>query len=182
MIHQVHPKLKRTHEMMCYVATDERLVIRPTVGAYVAYLVMLLITAAMPWWAWIFLIGGDFPTPIFVVFAPVLAFFSWAFVQCFLRWLTFDQRLDAVVYFPRKLCPLSKIRAVVVERRVRYSPRGTVWTYYYQHLELEGGVRVQLPAVFTSLDSRPFAEGSASIIANWLGVPLELQGFDPDSA
>src|SRR5437870_1807051 len=117
MIDEVQPTSKCAHQGLCFTATAARLVVRPTIVSYVAYIGLALAIAAMPWICWIFFIGGDsFPTPIFVVFVPIWGFLLWAFIAFFCRWLIFDRRRDVVRYFPRELCAVAKIRAVRIER------------------------------------------------------------------
>lgn len=149
--------LKKKQDGLWFTATEERLVIRPTLGSYLGLLGLFL---GMLIWPWIVLPDAGSRFLLLLTLPPAAVFGAMILHVCG-RWLTFDRKRDAVLWFPRTLCRMSSIRGVRMVKKVTRRKR-SLWVSLHPALDLEDGKRVWLPGLITSIGGR--------IIAEWLNV------------
>jgi hypothetical protein len=156
------------------VATDDRLVIRPPIGYYVVaglfLLLSVLLTRIMVEVGWL---DRGLLTPCSLMGAAGVVFFA----SLLGRWWTLDRTTDSVRYFPWRLCAVTAIRGVrVVERRVGKRRLERAWTV---DLDLEGGAQVRFAGFFYARLGTPQALALATMIGEWLNVPVTEEKLSP---
>ncbi|MGE5195105.1 MAG: hypothetical protein ACM3U2_21635 [Deltaproteobacteria bacterium] len=112
-------------------------------------------------------------TPISLMMAGGIMFFAILLG----RWWTLDRTTDSVRYFPWRLCALTAIRGVrVLERRVGKRNLERAWTV---ELELDGGTQVRFAGFAYWRLGTPQALALATIIGEWLNVPVTEEKLSP---
>src|SRR5262249_3538833 len=134
----------------------------------------LVLSMLLPWiMVEVGLLDRALLTPASAMLAAGLVFF----VALLSRWWTLDRKTDSVRYFPWRLCALTAIRGVrLVERR-----GGKLRTErtYTVDLDLEGGARVRFAGFSYSRLGSPQALALATILGEWLNVPVTEENLSP---
>jgi hypothetical protein len=170
-----HPRpTDRTWLGYAVVATADRLVIRAPLGSYGVVALFLLLSLLLPWgMVAVGLLDRALLTPATLMLAAGLVFF----VALLGRWWTLDRTTDSVRYFPWWLCALTTIRGVrVVERRVGKLNLGRTYTV---DLDLQGGAQVRFAGFSYSRLGTPQALALATILGEWLNVPVTQENLSP---
>jgi hypothetical protein len=149
------------------VASADRLVIRPPSAYYVVGGLFLLLSVLLPWiMVELGLLDRGILMPVSLMLAAGILFF----VTLLGRWWTLDRSTNSVRYFPWRLCMLTAIRGVrVVERRTGKLHLGRTYTV---DLDLESGTLVRFAGFSYFKLGTPQALALATIIGEWLKVPV----------
>src|SRR5262245_23494383 len=176
MVNESAGPTKRTWLGCTVMATADRLVIRMPIGHYGIVGLFVLVSLLLPWvMVEVGLVDGANLTEVTLMMAAGLVFF----VALLGRWWTLDRTTDSVRYFPWRLCALSAIRGVrVVERRVG---KRNLEIAYTVDLDLEGRTQVRFAGFFYSQLGPPEALALATMIAEWLNVPVTEEHLSPAS-
>jgi hypothetical protein len=155
-------------------ATADRLVIRPPGRYYGVAGLFVLLSLLLPWvMAEVGLVDRALLPQLTSMLAAGLLFF----VALWGRWWTLDRTADSVRYFPWRLCSVTAVRGVrVVERRVGKRRLERAFTV---DLDLEGGAQVRFAGFSYSRLGRPEALALATILAEWLNVPVTEENLSP---
>jgi len=167
-------RTKRTWLGHAVVATADNLVIRPPIAFFGVVGLFLLASVLLPWsMVEMGLLDRELLTQISLMMAGGISFFT--VLLC--RWWTLDRTTDSVRYFPWRLCAVTAIRGVrIVERRVGKRNLERAWTV---ELELEGGAQVRFAGFAYSRLGTPQALALATIIGEWLNVPVTEERLSP---
>ncbi len=169
------PRLtNRTFLDCAVVATTDRLVIRPPIKYYAVAGLFLLLSVLLPW---VMVEAGLLDRALLALLSSMLAAGIVLFTALLGRWWTLDRTADSVRYFPRRLCAVTAIRGVrVVERRVGKLRLGRAYTV---DLDLEGGAQVRFAGSFHLRLGTPQALALATMIGEWLNVPVTQENLNP---
>src|SRR5438067_2022988 len=165
---------RRTWLGYAVVATADKLVIRPPIASFGVVGLFLLLSVLLPW---IMVEAGLLDRALLTQFSLMLAGGITFFAILLCRWWTLDRTTDSVRYFPWRLCALTAIRGVrIVERRVGKLHLGRTYTV---DLDLEGGARVRFAGSFHLRLGTPQALALATLIGEWLNVPVTEEHLSP---
>ncbi len=174
MTNEPHGPTRRTWLGCTVVATADRLVIRPPIGYYVVGALLLLLSVLLPR---IMVELGLLDRAVLTPTSWMLAAGMMFFVTLWGRWWTLDRTADSVRYFPWRLCALTAIQGIrVVQRRVGKRNLERAWTV---ELELDGGTQVRFAGFAYWRLGAPQALALATIIGEWLNVPVTEERLRP---